>query len=62
MIEVMNRIPLSSKAPLVASSYNLRPTLIPLLTDNAHNKGIREGMFGVALATKGTFGNKGFVQ
>ena len=52
--------PLFSQAPLVATSYNLRPTLIPLLTDNAHNKGIRAGVFGVALATKGAFGNKGF--
>ena len=33
---------LFSKAPSVATSYNLRLNLIPLLTDNAHNKGIRE--------------------
>jgi len=62
MIAMMNRIgmnPLFSQAPSVARMpYPL--TLIPLLTDNAHNKGIRAEVFGVALATKGAFGNKGF--
>ena len=51
--------PLFSQAPLVARMPYI-PTLIPLLTDNTHNKGIRAEVFGVALATKGAFGNKGF--
>jgi hypothetical protein len=51
--------PLFSKVPLVAKeSHHLYP--YSLIQEMCKNKGIRARLMWVALATKGTLGNKGF--